>query len=462
MQALVYRALVAFLRLVTRVFFRTIEVVGRDHVPRGGPVIFVGNHPNSLVDPVVISTTCGRRVRFAARDGLFSSPLLRPILWALGSVPIKRRQDHAPEAGAVDNESAFRALHAVLDEGGAFGIFPEGVSYTESELQPLKTGAARIALSAAARGIPVVIVPVGLSYRRKQRFRGRVLVQYGRPIVLDARWRERHATDARDAAHGLTDDIGLALRALTLNAPDFETLRVLDGVRRLYVPDDRELSLAEEAEITRRLCAHWEAKRDVPEVRALYSDVESYLALLEALGLSDWDLRRPVSRAAWSLRVVRHVSLMLVQVPLAVPGLALHFPILYGATRAGEMVLERDDVRATMRMMIGVASVLVVHAGIAAAIVVGDPSPGGALRALGALAFLALSGLAAIDVLEKQAIVQHGMKVLARIMALRGEVARLRGERDALRARLVELVLAHADPQMDRIVSNEELRSAAS
>ena len=195
MQVVVYRALVAFLRLVTRVFFRTVEVVGRDHVPRVGPVIFVGNHPNSLVDPVVISTTCRRRVRFAARDGLFSSPLLRPILWALGSVPIKRRQDHAEGTSAIDNESAFRALHEVLDAGGAFGIFPEGVSYTESELQPLKTGAARIALSAAARGIPVTIVPVGLSYRRKQRFRGRVLVQYGRPIVLDARWSESQASD---------------------------------------------------------------------------------------------------------------------------------------------------------------------------------------------------------------------------------------------------------------------------
>ena len=460
MQVVVYRALVAFLRLVTRVFFRTVEVVGRDHVPRVGPVIFVGNHPNSLVDPVVISTTCRRRVRFAARDGLFSSPLLRPILWALGSVPIKRRQDHAEGASAIDNESAFRALHEVLDAGGAFGIFPEGVSYTESELQPLKTGAARIALSAAARGIPVTIVPVGRSYRRKQRFRGRVLVQYGRPIVLDARWSEAQASDPREAARALTSDIALALRALTLNAPDFDTLRVLDGVRRLYVPEDRDLSLAEEAEVTRRLSAHWDAKRDVPEVQAFYSDVESYLALLEALGLSDWDLRKPVSRVAWTLRVLRHVSLLAVQVPLAVPGLALHFPILYGATLAGEMVLERDDVRATMRMMIGVAGVLVVHGAITTLIVVGDPTAGGALRALGVLVFLGLSGLAAIEVLEKQAVVHHGVKVLTRIVALRGEVARLRAERDALRARLVSLVSEHADRALDRIVTDDELRAA--
>ena len=82
MQALVYSLLVSFLRLVTRFFFRTIEVVGRDHIPQAGPVIFVGNHPNSLVDPVMITTTCGRPVHLAAREGLFSMPHLMPD-WSL-------------------------------------------------------------------------------------------------------------------------------------------------------------------------------------------------------------------------------------------------------------------------------------------------------------------------------------------------------------------------------------------
>jgi glycerol-3-phosphate O-acyltransferase/dihydroxyacetone phosphate acyltransferase len=467
-QALVYHALVAFLRLVTRIFFRTVEVVGRDHVPARGPTIFVGNHPNSLVDPVVISTTCGRRVSFAARDGLFSTPV-RPILWALGSVPIKRRQDHghakdgaAPGAvPAVDNDDAFRALHDVLRRGGAFGIFPEGVSYTEPELQPLKTGAARIALSALAEGIPVVIVPAGLSYRRKQRFRGRVLVQYGRPITLDDEWRARWAADPRAAARALTADIDLALRALTLNAPDFDTLRVLDGARRLYVPESRALSLGEEAEVTRRLVRHWETKREVPEVAALYADVSSYLALLEALGLSDWDLRRPVSRIGWSLRVLRHVVLMLIQVPLALPGLVIHFPILWSATRAGEMVIARDDVRATLRMVVATISVIAVHLAIGIAIFASDPTRHGALRALIVTVFLFISGLAGIRVLEKQAIVRHGFRVLTRILALRGEIDALRAERDVLRERLIAVTVTHADPSMERIVSNEELQRAA-
>jgi 1-acyl-sn-glycerol-3-phosphate acyltransferase len=453
-QALIYWSVAAFLRLVTRIFFRTVEVVGLDHIPRAGPLVFVGNHPNSLVDPVMILSTAPRMVSLAARDGLFKMPHLIPLLWAMRAVPIRRRQDQSEGTKSVDNSEAFAALHRVLASGGAFGIFPEGVTYTDSELQPLKTGAARIALSAVAENIPVVLVPVGLSYRRRDRFRGRVLVQYGRPIAL-TEWVKQHGEAATPKA--LTADIELALRALTINASDFDTLRVLDGVRRLYVPEGRDLGLSEEAEVTRRLVDHWERKRDVAEVRELYRDVEGYLGLLEALGLSDWDLRKPISQLGWALRVARHGVLLFVTLPLAIPGLVLHAPVLFFATRAGELLISRDDVKATYRMMLATGSVLFTYALVAAVIVWGDPSPNGAIRAASVVAFLAVSGFAAIRVLERQYVIRHGLSVLARILALKDQLAALRTERDRLRLRVVELAGIHTEPSLARIVSQEEL-----
>ena len=457
MQALIYWTVASFLRLVTRIFFRTVEVVGRDHIPRAGPLIFVGNHPNSLVDPVMILSTAPRMVSLAARDGLFRMPHLMPLLWAMRAVPIKRRQDQASAQGTVDNGEAFAALHRVLASGGAFGIFPEGVTYTDSELQPLKTGAARIALSAVKEGIPVVLVPVGLSYRRRDRFRGRVLIQYGRPVPL-AEWAARRGEEATPKA--LTGDIELALRALTINASDFDRLRVLDGVRRLYVPEGRDLGLAEEAEITRRLVEHWERKREVPEVRTLYHDIEGYLGVLEALGLSDWDLRKPIDRLGWALRVTRHATLLFVALPLAIPGLVLHAPVLFFATRAGELLIDRDDVKATYRMMVATTLVLGTYALVAAGLVAGDPSLGGVVRAASVLTFLALSGLAAIHVLERQYVIRHGLAVLTRILALKDQLGALRAERDRLRRRIVELAGIHTDPSLDRIVPQRELVAA--
>ena len=90
-------------------------------------------------------------------------------------------------------------MFAVLGEGGAIGIFPEGLSHDESQLARLKTGAARLALGGAQRTSgPIPIVPCGLTFIHPKRFRSRVLVQYGPPIAIaggDARRRGPRLTD---------------------------------------------------------------------------------------------------------------------------------------------------------------------------------------------------------------------------------------------------------------------------
>jgi glycerol-3-phosphate O-acyltransferase / dihydroxyacetone phosphate acyltransferase len=223
-----YRILAWFLRLVTRVFFRQIEVVGLEHVPSTGPVLFAGNHPNSLIDPILIITTCGRKVHFAAKDALFKGRIMRAVLNGLGAVPIKRRDDHdgkprdtTPSAPAVDNDAAFEAMFDVLRDGAAIGIFPEGLSHDESQLARLKTGAARLALGGAQRNkATITIIPCGLTFIHPKRFRSRVLVQFGPPVVVTEA-RANTPEEVRD----LTNEIETGMRRLTINAPDWETVR---------------------------------------------------------------------------------------------------------------------------------------------------------------------------------------------------------------------------------------------
>jgi glycerol-3-phosphate O-acyltransferase/dihydroxyacetone phosphate acyltransferase len=131
-----YRVLAWFLRLVTRVFFRQVEIAGLENVPTSGPVLFAGNHPNSLIDPILIITTCGRKVHFAAKDSLFKGRIMRAVLRGLGAVPVARKDDHdgtrsssAPkkerDAGERKNanDAAFDNMFRVLGDGGAIGIF---------------------------------------------------------------------------------------------------------------------------------------------------------------------------------------------------------------------------------------------------------------------------------------------------------------------------------------------------
>ena len=212
-----YRVLAWFLRVVTRVFFRQVEVVGIENIPATGPVIFAGDHPNSLIDPILIITTCGRKAHFAAKDTLFEGRIMRAVLRALGAVPIKRRDDHG---GAIDNDAAFTAMFGVLGDGGAIGIFPEGLSHDESQLARLKTGAARLALGAAQRTAkPIQIVPCGLTFIHPKRFRSRVLVQFGPAITVEA-----SRTSNADEVRTLTTEIETGMRRLTINAPDWDTV----------------------------------------------------------------------------------------------------------------------------------------------------------------------------------------------------------------------------------------------
>jgi glycerol-3-phosphate O-acyltransferase/dihydroxyacetone phosphate acyltransferase len=448
----IYDALVLFLRLVTRIFFRSIEVVGRERVPQGGAVIFAGNHPNSLMDPVLITTTCGRRVRFAAKDTLFESPFLRPFLWALGSVPIKRRMDH--EGAQLDNGSAFEALFGVLRAGGAFGIFPEGVSHVESQLQPLKTGAARMALGAAEQGILVRIVPSGLNFRQRARMRTRVLVQFGEPIVIDDSWVARWKADPKDAARALTQEIDRALRAQTINVEDYEVLRVLDGVRRLYVPRGLSLPLADQASVLRRFIEGWEVVRDEPDVRDIFRDVSGYLALLDALGLSDEDLSRGVSRGQAFWRLVRHAVLLIVYVPVAVPGLVLHTPVLLLAMTASRFT-HRNDVVATIKMMTLAFMTLATYVVVVAMVFVSMPFPYDWASSSMTLVALLLTGWATIRVLERQAVVRTGFATLMRLIDLKHELIRLREQRDDLRRRVLELVDRFTPATLERVVPRD-------
>ncbi|MEZ4427581.1 MAG: lysophospholipid acyltransferase family protein [Nannocystaceae bacterium] len=448
---LVYNAVVGVLRLTTRVFFRTIEVVGLENVPDDGPVVFVGNHPNSLMDPALIITTCERRVSFAAKDVLFRSRLLRPVLRSLGAVPIRRRMDHG---GAADNSEAFAALLEVLRSGGAFGIFPEGISHTRSELAPLKTGAARIALTATREGIPVRIIPCGLTYVHRTRARSRVLVQFG--AAIEPSEAPPAAGDGeewfRATARALTESIDASLRGLTINAADFTTLRVLDQIRRLYRPTGMQLTLAERAELSRRFIDHFERFQAEPDVAALFADVARYADALEALGLHDRDLRRHASSGARVVRVLRHFVLLLFFVPLAVPGALLHAPILVLAAVAGNSFTRRKDVIATTKMVTALSLVLLGYVAVAAVIVwrVAFPALLWALPL--SLATLVLSAWATLRVLEREAAVRRGVSVTVALLRFARELARLRAEREALRARLLEVADRYVDPELVRVI----------
>ena len=276
---LLYFGLKVYFHVLLSIFFREVEIVGRDNIPPYGPVIFTGNHANQFVDALMVMCTCQHTLSHMIADKSWNRPVVGHMAWAIGCVPVKRAQDSAKRGtgkilmklnsvgkpnkrtGAedkdtmdleslikvtgigtkftselnekdkirfsgnailkivkietdellflegteqttkstfpneaiefdflkrVDQTEVYAAVLNKLKAGGAIGVFPEGGSHDRTDLLPLKAGVSLITYSSMVRdGISIPIVPVGLSYYRGHRFRGRAVIEYGTPIHID-------------------------------------------------------------------------------------------------------------------------------------------------------------------------------------------------------------------------------------------------------------------------------------
>lgn len=169
-------------RFVVRHYYSAIEVTGRERIPASGPVVFVANHPNSMLDPALIGWTVARSIHFVAKAPLFDVPVLGALMRALGMIPAFRGRDDFTLVGR--NTGSLDSATQWLMRGESVGIFPEGLSHDLTRVEQVRSGAARMAVQAARNGARVIVVPLGLNYERKEQFRSAVWVRVGEPIDL--------------------------------------------------------------------------------------------------------------------------------------------------------------------------------------------------------------------------------------------------------------------------------------
>ena len=445
------RLIISVFRLVANTFFRHIEVAGLENVPGEGPVIFAGNHPNALMDGWLLTAKCGRwPVYFLANAKLWRYRALVPLLNATGAVPVYRREEHGDEA---DNSRAFENIYELLEAGECVGIFPEGVSHVESQLVQLKTGTARVALTVADRGkVTVPIIPVGLNYIHRHRFRSQAYIHFGEAIEIDDRWLTRYRDDERQAAVDLTDRLAEALRSLTINAPDWRTFRVTQTARRLYKPATAQLTPGQYVELNKRFVNKYMEDRDEPEVIRLTADLENYQARLDMLGLKDYQLRKPVTVSSAIKKIVLRGLRMLVLFPLAIPGAILHLPIGWAIAAIGERFsYEQDDI-ATLKAFSAIFLLPLLY--FATAVMIGMVA--GFWWGLAVLIILPFSFFATVRLVEAEIGLMLSMLSVLRLTRLGREVDDLRETRADLVQRIRDRVERRVDPGMQRIFTRDD------
>jgi 1-acyl-sn-glycerol-3-phosphate acyltransferase len=329
-----YRLLKVLAWIVMKVILRRVDVTGGDRLTEGKPTIIAANHSNGFADPVLMVARLPGLPRFLAASYLWKFPPARFLFWLAEVVPIYRRRDATNPA---DNTSMFQACNDVLAEGAHLMIFPEGEVHREPAMLPLKTGAARIALGAAAPPADVrnvTIVPIGLVYDDKGRFRSQAAIHVGRPIEIDA-WLERYEADEQASVRALTEVLADRLREVTLNHASWHEAMVIDRAAAITIlgerdPGPREPVFAERTALHRALLGAIEASggEDGEPFQRLAAAVEAYRRDIALLGI---DNPRAVPRLqpGWiRLRLARLAVGSTLLLPFAAVGIVLNGPLV--------------------------------------------------------------------------------------------------------------------------------------
>ena len=298
---LFYTVMKPVVQLALRVFFRRLEIRHRERLDQAGPMLIVSNHPNTLMDPLVVAANRRRPIAFLAKSTFFKNPVSRAIFLSGNCIPIYRRQDAesgdsgvTPEELAARNEAAFSKCYDYFDQGGTIQIFPEGTSISERRLRPLKTGAARICLGAEARHdfrLGVKILPIGINYFDPSRFRSDVFVNIGKPILV-ADYAEAYRADPDAAADALTEEIRRRLEQRLVITRDAAEDELVLQIERTFgehlIPDDEE-TLYDNFLLSRALleAVPYFEQHDPARLTAVREKLSAYLRELAALGLTD-------------------------------------------------------------------------------------------------------------------------------------------------------------------------------
>ena len=281
--------------LAIKLFFNQITLQNKEMVPANGPVIFVANHPNFFMDPLIVGSLSPRKLHFFAKSTLFNTPIKNWILSRLPLVPVYRKLDD--EKNMNKNQDSFNTGYEILENNGAFLIFPEGVSMGKRILEKIKTGAARIGLEAESKNdfdLNISIIPIGLSYSDMVRFRSNIMIRYGRPIKLKE-FEEDYKNNSKETVKKVTGIIESSLNSLTNYIETDEIEDIVEGLELIYKMElmtelGMELDDKNDDFITTKImtdAVQWYKDNEPSLVIKFRERLNNYIGLLKQLDIRD-------------------------------------------------------------------------------------------------------------------------------------------------------------------------------
>jgi 1-acyl-sn-glycerol-3-phosphate acyltransferase len=203
-------------------FYRKIEIVGRENIPKDKPFMILPNHQNSFMDALLVCTQMPGFIFFLTRAGAFSTPFMNWFLRSLNMLPVYRVRDGL--SSVTKNNEIFDQCVENLKKRHPILVFPEANHDLRRRVRPLSKGFTRIAFDAEAKNnweMNLQMLPVGVNYEEHRRSRNKVRVVFGAPIPMK-NYKEIFEEDERKAANQLKNDVAKGMKKTVMHVPNLD------------------------------------------------------------------------------------------------------------------------------------------------------------------------------------------------------------------------------------------------
>lgn len=219
MRLLLYYFFKVFISTGLFFYCKKIVVKGSENIPKKGALLFMANHPNGLIDPLIIATNIPRKVHFLVRAAVFKKPAVAKFFSWLGMMPIYRIRDGVQEL--AKNEAIFEECKNLLENQESILIFPEGSHLRKRTIRPLSKGFTRILFRTleANPNLNIHIIPVGITYQNASVYPSKVALHFGKSILANAIYNTENPNNATKI---LKEKVTKQLEALSVSIPDDE------------------------------------------------------------------------------------------------------------------------------------------------------------------------------------------------------------------------------------------------
>ena len=218
MKSVLYSIIKKITQFAFYLYYKKVSLIGTERIPGNRPLMFLPNHQNALLDPLVLAAFSKSKPYFLTRSDVFANGILRAFFDLLRMMPIYRLRDG--RANIHKNEAIFERCANLLRNNGSLVLFPEGDHNIQRRVRPLSKGFTRILFLALNKEpeLDIALIPVGVNYMNASGFPDAAAFYFGVPISIQDYLQEDRAKTIEHLKSVIFDQ----LKTLTTHIEDLD------------------------------------------------------------------------------------------------------------------------------------------------------------------------------------------------------------------------------------------------